>query len=344
MHVTFLAYRLRRDRLMSTEFYRQDLEILRSLGHEITIATRLREVPKETDLLFLWWWNWLWLIGPVMRWRGTPICVTGSLEPDLYEKRGWHYRMLVRWGMRFADKSAFVSRYMINRLSELMHLRSPLYCPHIVLDEYRPLSVDNPRPLSNVIFNVSWKKATNMRRKMIPELIEAFALVRQTNPDARLLLAGEPVDGEALLREQANRLELGDSVSFLGKISKEEKIRLMQQCGGYYQCSRHEGFGLAIAEAMACGAPVIVNRKTAIPEVVGDCGVYVRDESPEAIADAIRGVLDDPQCARDVGIRAAARIDKQFRFDRRRDFFRGLFAEMGLPGTDSQRMHERRAA
>src|SRR3990172_5338892 len=136
MHITFLVYRLKRDRLMTTEFYRQDIEILKSLGYEVSVATALREVPAKTDLVFLWWWNWLWLVGPFLKLRGLPICVTGSLEPDIYEKNSWYYRLLVRWGMRFADRSVFVSRYMIRRLSTLMRLDGPLYCPHIVMDEY----------------------------------------------------------------------------------------------------------------------------------------------------------------------------------------------------------------
>lgn len=328
MHVTFLVYRLDRSRLMTTEFYRQDLEILESLGHTVTVATKLREVPAQTDLVFLWWWNWLWLLGPVLKARGLPICVTGSLEPDIYEKRSWLFRTLVKWGMRFADKSVFVSQYMIDRLSELMPLRDPLLCPHIVLDEYRPASEANHRELGQTIFNVAWKTRNNVRRKMTIELLEAFAILLREFPAARLALAGEMVDGGPMLIERAKALGVYDSIDWLGKVSKERKIELMQQCGAYYQCSRHEGFGVAIAEAMACGAPVIVNRRTAIPEVVGDCGTYVADESPEAIAAALAETLRDPAASQELGRRAAERINTHFRFGRRRDFFGQLLSEM----------------
>ncbi|QDU87390.1 GDP-mannose-dependent alpha-(1-6)-phosphatidylinositol monomannoside mannosyltransferase [Pirellulimonas nuda] len=320
MRITFFVYRLQRDRLMTTEFYRQDVEILRSLGHEVHIATRLREVPKQTDVVFLWWWNWLWLVGPVLKLRGLPIVVTGSLEPDIYEQKPWYYRLLVRAGLRFADRSVFVSQYMIDRLSAMMPLKDPLYCPHIVLDAYRPAGAENTRALPNVIFNVCWKTKNNVRRKMQPELIEAFALLRRDLPNAQLLLAGEPVDGQAALERRCAELGLGESVQFLGKISREEKISYMQRCGAYFQCSRHEGFGLALAEAMACGAPVVVNHNTAIPEVVGDCGYYVDDESPASIAKSLKRALTQPAEAQALGARAAARIDSEFRFDRRRTF------------------------
>lgn len=346
MNVTFLVYRLDRTRLMSTEFYRQDIEILESLGHRVTVATSLREVPRETDLIFLWWWNWLWLVGPYLKMRGLPICVTGSLEPDLYEKRSWLYRLLVRSGMRFADKSVFVSQYMIDRLMSLVPMKDPLLCPHIVLDEYRPLTPENKRGLPRTILNVAWKGKRNTQRKMLPQLVDAFALVLREAPDVRLILAGEPLEGGPLLERQARLLGIETSIEFRGKIAKEEKISLMQHCGAYYQCSQHEGFGLAIAEAMACGAPLVVNRKTAIPEVVGDCGYYVRNESVESIAATLLHALNHPEESRTLGQRAARRIDEHFRFARRRDFFENLLSEMPLKKQNSTGAAEtaRRAA
>ncbi|TWT87093.1 GDP-mannose-dependent alpha-(1-6)-phosphatidylinositol monomannoside mannosyltransferase [Pseudobythopirellula maris] len=339
MHIAFLAYRVARDRLTSTEFYRQDIEILKSLGHRVTVATSLRELPRDADIVFLWWWNWLWLVGPVIKMRGTPICVTGSLEPDIYEQRSWVYRFLVRNGMRFADRSVFVSRYMIERLSELMPLKDPLLCPHIVMDEYRLATPQNTRTEQSVIFNVAWKKLRNTHRKMLPELIEAFAIVQQTRPDSRLVLAGEPMDGEGPLRRRAEELGIANQVEFLGKISKEEKISWMQRCGAYYQCSRHEGFGLAIAEAMACGAPVVVNRKTAIPEVVGPHGYYVQNESPESIALSLLEALDNAEDSRELGLLASRRIDSEFRFERRQKFLGELLDNMlsTLPKRNTRR-------
>jgi len=313
---------------MSTEFYRQDIEVLEALGHEVVVATSLREVPRDTELVFLWWWSWLWLVGPVLKARGLPICVTGSLEPDIYEKRSWIYRKLVSWGLRFADRSVFVSQYMIDRLSTMVRLTDPRLCPHIVMDEYAVGNSTNQRSDPDVVLNVAWQTQRNMRRKMLPQLVDAFALVLKKRPQARLVLAGEPMDGGPLLKEQAERLGIQHAVEFCGKLSKEEKIRRMQTCGVYYQCSRHEGFGVAIAEAMACGAPVVVNRKTAIPEVVGDCGYYVDDDTVESIAAKILETLENPEQARLVGLSAAERINVEFRFARRRDYFEQILAEL----------------
>ncbi len=58
--------------------------------------------------------------------------------------------------------------------------------------------------------------------------------------------------------------------------------------------SRYEGFGLTALEAMACGTPVVVADRAALPEVVGTAGVLVDPDDPPAIAAAVLGALDDP--------------------------------------------------
>jgi glycosyltransferase involved in cell wall biosynthesis len=54
-----------------------------------------------------------------------------------------------------------------------------------------------------------------------------------------------------------------------------------------------EGFGIATLEAMACGTPVVVSNRGALPEVVGDAGLVV-DPDPDQIARALETVLTDP--------------------------------------------------
>lgn len=58
--------------------------------------------------------------------------------------------------------------------------------------------------------------------------------------------------------------------------------------------SRGEGFGLAVLEAMACGAPVLTTNRTSLPEVGGNAVAYTEPDG-EAIAVALRALLDDPQ-------------------------------------------------
>jgi alpha-1,3-rhamnosyl/mannosyltransferase len=58
--------------------------------------------------------------------------------------------------------------------------------------------------------------------------------------------------------------------------------------------SRYEGFGAPVLEAMAAGLPVVVAAAAALPEVVAGAGLLVPPDDPEAWAEAIALVLDDP--------------------------------------------------
>jgi glycosyltransferase involved in cell wall biosynthesis len=58
--------------------------------------------------------------------------------------------------------------------------------------------------------------------------------------------------------------------------------------------SRGEGFGLAVLEAMACGAPVLTTNRTSLPEVGGEAVAYTEPDG-DAIAVALRALLDDPR-------------------------------------------------
>lgn len=71
--------------------------------------------------------------------------------------------------------------------------------------------------------------------------------------------------------------------------------------------SRHEGFGLPLVEAMACGTPVVAFANSSVPEVVGDGGVLVADGDVAAMADALAGLLRDAARWRDASDRAIER-------------------------------------
>jgi glycosyltransferase involved in cell wall biosynthesis len=65
----------------------------------------------------------------------------------------------------------------------------------------------------------------------------------------------------------------------------------MHKSIAYVQISDTETFGVAIAEAMSCGTHVVVSKRGAIPEVVGNHGVYVDHNDPDSVAAGIVDVL-----------------------------------------------------
>ena len=92
------------------------------------------------------------------------------------------------------------------------------------------------------------------------------------------------------------------------------KRRLLHEASLLVIPSAEEGFGMPAVEAMACGLPVIAANRGALPEVLGDAGLLVDPQSPEALAGAMVRVLDDEALRHELQRRGRARA-AQFRWD-----------------------------
>jgi glycosyltransferase involved in cell wall biosynthesis len=111
-------------------------------------------------------------------------------------------------------------------------------------------------------------------------LFEAFALLRQSRPELRLVLTGGGL-------EQLEPLPAG--IECRGIVPAEELASLYRRAACLVFPSLYEGFGLPPLEAMASGCPVAAARAGAIPEVCDDAAVLFDPEDAEAIA---AGVLE----------------------------------------------------
>ncbi len=132
-----------------------------------------------------------------------------------------------------------------------------------------------------------------MPHKNLLRLVEAFA-------DAVAGIAGRLVIrgwGRAAhvraLQERIAALGLGDRVDWQRYAPDDELPGLYRGARMLVLPSLYEGFGLTALEAMACGTPVVVSRRSSLPEVVGDAGVFVDAEDRASIAAAIRRVFTD---------------------------------------------------
>src|SRR5271157_130092 len=272
-----------RDRslLDTTEFYAEDLRILRELGYDVHVATRWSEIPWNCDLYFVWWWSWAFLPVAKASLRGRPTLITGTFDSDNYPRRSWPQRALMKASARLANWNVMVSEWEHYWIHAELGVANSSHIPHSV--DTRKYSMAGGER-EEFCFTVCWMKRPNAQRKCMFELISSIPFIRQSIPHLRFIIAGSPEDGQPVLHAHAIRLGVDEAVTFLGRISTEEKIRRMQTCQVYVQPTRYEGFGVAIAEAMSCGAPVVTSRVGAVPEVVGECGGYVDGSDPTSSA------------------------------------------------------------
>jgi glycosyltransferase involved in cell wall biosynthesis len=296
------------------EFYAQDIAILRDLGFDVRIAIRPTEL-RPADFYFVWWWTWALFPVSVGRMLRRPTIITGTFDvKDFDTKPFWHQKM-IRFALEHADANVFVSQMEYRQVSGRFRVQNPSYSPHIVNTiKYRP----NGESSHDTVLSLGWLEGNNAVRKGMREVIQAAPLIHRNHPEVRFIIAGEKGSYYPVLRRMAEELGADKYIEFPGVITTERKIELMQQCAVYLQPSRFEGFGVAILEAMSCGAPVVARPVGAVPEVVGDTAVLVEAGSAESIANAVVRLLGQPALRRDLGNRARARAEELFSYQRRK--------------------------
>ncbi len=117
--------------------------------------------------------------------------------------------------------------------------------------------------------------ATLEPRKNIPRLLEAYRLLkRETHLPHMLVLAGAKGWYMQTLEQQVHALGIQNDVRFVGYVPEEEKMLWYHTADLFVYPSLYEGFGLPVAEAMACGLPAVTSNASSLPEVVGDDGAF----------------------------------------------------------------------
>lgn len=128
--------------------------------------------------------------------------------------------------------------------------------------------------------------------KNLDRLIDAFAILRQVNPNLRLVLAGKKDVLYRRLERQANHQGI-KNVIFTGFVSEGQLRWLYENTAAYVFPSLSEGFGLPGLEAMMAGAPVVSSDATCLPEIYKDAAVYFDPLDVEDMASNIAKVIAD---------------------------------------------------
>ena len=163
--------------------------------------------------------------------------------------------------------------------------------------------------------------------KDYPSLLAAFAQVARQQPNAMLAIAGAGPD-KATLAKQAQQLGLAGRVQLLGV--RHDIPALMNAADLFVSSSAWEGFGLVIAEAMACEKRVVATDCGGVREVIGSCGQLVPPRDSQALADACIAALDPSvQQAEVAGQAARMRIVQRFSLDTAVDSWLRLYAATG---------------
>ncbi|MHB8894441.1 MAG: glycosyltransferase family 4 protein [Candidatus Geothermincolia bacterium] len=320
MKAVFFARVNTKRKFAYTEFYKQDIDILEGLGFDVVLANRWREIPFDCDLYFVWWWTWAFMPLIKAKIARKPVVITGVFDlfsptpSQCYFTRPLHQRLLMRLSLRLSNANVFVSRMEFEGVSKLLTTGGSHYVPLGVDTEKYVYRGDKREKL---VLTFCLMARGNSRRKKVSEIICSVPAMLERDPAISLVIGGSKEDDYPELENLVREMHLEDSISFPGVLSEEDKIDLMHRAAVYLQPSEQEGFGLAIAEAMSCGTPVVINPVGAVPEVVGEAGTYLEGYEPEEIADKVISLLNDADHWHAMSIAGRRRIEEKYSINRR---------------------------
>jgi len=271
---------------------------------------QLEPLLREFDLIHLHgvWDPILYAAADVAAKLGKPYVITfhGMLDPWSLRQKSLKKKLALALGYRrMIDGAAFLHYINLDerRLTEPLHLKPPgkIVPNGIFLEEIDPLPergafrAEHPEFAgSKLVFFLSrlhFKKGLDI-------LADAFAIVLREFPDARLVVAGPDDGARADFESQIARLGIATHVHLVGPIYGSKKFNALRDCDCFCLPSRQEGFSIAILEALACEAPVVISPECHFPEVKETGAGIIADLNAPAIAEGIASILRNPAAAR----------------------------------------------
>jgi glycosyltransferase involved in cell wall biosynthesis len=264
---------------------------------------------------------WSFLLSPlpavlVARLLGKPVVLNyrSGEAPDHLRRSA-----VARTTLRRVDRNAVPSRFLHDVFASF-GIRSQVI-PNIVDVErfrFRRRERLRPRLLSTRNFETLYN---------IPCTLRAFRLVQDRYPDARLTLVGGGSQ-EPAVRRLVDELSLAH-VTFAGRVNPDDIWRYYAEADIYLQTPDIDNMPTSVLEAYASGCPVVASAAGGVPAILTDGvnGLLVRCNDPQAAADAVLRLLDDPHLARRI---AGAAFDGCARYQwsavRRQwvDLYRGM--------------------
>ncbi len=149
-------------------------------------------------------------------------------------------------------------------------------------------------------------------------LIESLAFLRKSEIRPHLTIAGNGNPQYlSQLKKEIRHLELSSQVEFVGFVEGEKKARLFNESDIFILPSNHENFGLAVAEAMAAGLPVVVSDQVGISAEIREYGAgLVVSCAPDSIARGLERLIKAPSLRTQMGIEGKRLVQEKFSWDK----------------------------
>ena len=302
---------------------------LRAAGHEVTVITTARRPGRDehhgiavirlrswltvsnTPLNPLWWWQ----VRRLLRRLDVDVVNAHAPVPGLADVAAftspvpvvltYHAGSLVKGGHPVDPLLRAYEHHLLPRVFarsrelvavspvSLAHAtgRAHLVPPGVDTDLFTPPAPGAPRDCR--VLYVGRVERTS-RWKGLQVLVDALPRLRDLVPDVRLEVVGDGDDVESLQKQAADR-GVADLIDWRGRIEHDALPAYYRRAGVTVlpSLTESESFGMALAEATACGCPVVGSAVGGIPYVVrdGEDGLLVPPGDPAALAEALAAAL-----------------------------------------------------
>jgi glycosyltransferase involved in cell wall biosynthesis len=280
----------------------------------------------------------LGLAEPLKRELGTRICCTLQGDDLFLDQLGEPYRQQSMAMIRslsvhvdaFLAVSEYYQAYMPGYLG-IPPARVRLARLGINAEDFRPRVVKAPGPFTVGYF------ARIAPEKGFHALVEAYCRMRRRpgSDGTRLLAAGYlPPEHQSYLEAARSRLRdagLAGEFEYRGEVDRAGKIAFLHELDVLsVPTVYHEPKGMFLMEAMAAGIPVVQPRVGAFPEMIEKTGggLLVDERDPEALADGILALKQDPALAQSMGRAGADGVREHYTLARMADQVEAVYAEM----------------
>jgi len=288
----------------------------------IHFLKRLREIIKryEVSLVHVCFFDYFSAVPWLARFSGAKHILYEQLNSGELKATSWKHQ-LIRLRGALATHPAVKVIAISNFVKEQL-VNSGVASRKIIV---RHLGVDINRFFPDSEARRTWAAGVRIQPEEIivstvsvlrpfknPQtIVRACGLLAERSVPFKLLVAG---DGTMLsdLRKLAVEVGAADHIHWLGYCA--DPASLLQASDIFVLASTGEAFGLVLAEAMACGVPVVGSRSGAIPEIVNDgiTGLLATPRDEISFADAIEKLARDKQLRKEMAANSLARVREKF--------------------------------
>lgn len=244
--------------------------------------------------------------------RPVLLRIHGGDFDRVYENSSARMQRFTRWILRSSSVVVLLSESWAEIVSKIEPLAATRVLPNpISCDEFESIGRQRVGGGQTVLM-----LGNLCERKGHFDALEAAKLVNQRLPETIFEFAGAERDSGArsMLAERVEKLGLQEVTRFLGPVSGEAKDAAFARAALFILPSHTENMPLSITEAMAAGLAVVATSVGAIPDLVedGETGLLVDPRCPEALAERILSLLNDPELRRTMGERAQIAARRTF--------------------------------